>query len=512
MKYKIEKRVPFVAAVFILAILFLAGNMPHADAGGPPSVKYPSDSPTGSQPGIHFGQSQCTGGWGIPQFSPALNQWSGFASGSSDFDPDCVRVYMDTTPIPPNTDIRFCSQANDDAYLIFGAGTGPVRCSPWISSLSLSGGTVITPWVSESDEYNPDAWKIRIETQVMPNDGITSRSVTDLRLGVQVADHLFWNSGCREQIGSTRYTPYKSAGGGWSNPMAHDGEEHEDMNCLRFYLQTPAFISRLMPALTLTGPTTTTAGQTATLNYTIANSDDCTLTGTNGDSWSGFSTSGSRVTSALTPPVTYTLSCTGPGGTNTKQHTIGGACTVGNICVGNSVYSVDSSCTQTLVQSCGTGSCSAGVCTAGASCTLHGVTVPHGQFWTFYSQSSVPAGQQCSSFSQNRTCNNGVLNGDTSYNNSSCTTIVQSGVRITANGIATSTAVRKSSNVTIAWDGGNATSCTVTGTDGSSFSGVTGSQSRVIEQKTIYTATCTLQASSKTSTVIVNMLPSTIEI
>ena len=513
MKYKIEKRIPFVAAGLILATLFLVGNMPHADAGGPPSVKYPSTSPTGSFPGIQFGQGQCTNGWGTPQFIPALNQWSDWASGSSNFDPDCVRVYMDTTPIPANTDIRFCSQTHDGAYFVFGSDTGPLRCSPWISTLAASGGTVVTPWVSSVDNYNPDQWRIEIETRVMPNDGITSRSLDDLRLGVQVADHLFWNSGCSEQVGSTRYTPYKNAGGGWSNPMAHDGEEHEDMNCLRFYLQATPMISRLMPALTLTGPTTTTAGQTATLTYTIANATDCTLTGNNGDSWSGFSTNGTRVTSALTPPVTYTLSCTGPGGTNTKQLTIGGACVVGNICVGNSVYSVNASCAQTLVQNCGAGSCSAGVCTANASCTLDGVTVKHGDFWTFYTQSSAPAGQQCSDFSQNRTCNNGVLNGSASYNKSSCTNAVaQSGVTITANGAATSTAVRKDANVTIAWDGGNATSCTVTGTDGSSFSGVVGSTSRVITQKTIFTAVCTLQSSTKSAAVTVNILPSTIEI
>ncbi|MES2006697.1 MAG: hypothetical protein V4436_01155 [Patescibacteria group bacterium] len=511
MKLRIEKKIPFLAASLILAIVFLAGNLPKADAGGPPSVKYPPTSPTGAFPGLQFGQGQCTSGWGTPQFIPGLNDWSGWASSVSNFDPDCVRAYMDTTPIPANTDIRFCSQTHDGSYFLYGSDNGPLRCSPWISTLSATGGTVITPWVSSIDNYNPDQWKIEIETRVMPNDGITSRSVNDLRLGVQVADHLFWNSGCSEQVGSTRYTPYKNSGGGWSNPMSHDGEEHEDMNCIRFYLQATPMISRLMPALTLTGPTSITSGETATLTYTVANADTCTLTGTNGDSWSGFSTNGSKVTGAITPPVTYTLSCTGPGGTNIKQHTIGGACTVGNICVGNSAYSVNASCTQTLVQAC-TGSCVAGACIAQSACTLDGVTVPHGSFWTFYSQSSVPSGQQCSSVSQSRTCNNGVLNGDPSYNKSNCTTVVQDSVNITANGALTSTAVRKASSATIAWNGGNATSCTISGTDGSSFSGVTGSQSVVINQKTIFTATCTLQSSTKIGTVIVNILPSTIEI
>lgn len=501
----------YVAVLAMVAVLFAPASLPRADAGGPPSPKYPTDTTTGSFPGIQFGEGQCTGGWGTPQFIPGLNQWSGFASGVSNFDPDCVRVYMDTTPIPANTDIRFCSESQDGSYFVYGSGSGPVRCSPWVSSLPATGGTVVTPWVTEDDEYNPDAWKIKIETRVMPNDGITSRSVADLRLGVQVADHLFWNSGCREQVGTTRYTPYKTLGGGWSSPMAHDGEEHEDMNCIRLYLQTPALISRLMPALTLTGPTSVSNGDTATLVYTIANATSCSLVGSNGDSWSGFSTSGSQVTSAIASPVTYTLSCTGPGGTNVKKHTIGGLCTVGNICVGNNVYSVDATCGQTLAQVC-TNSCVAGVCVAETSCTLDGITVPSGSLWTFYSQSSVPAGESCDDYSQSRLCTNGTLSGDPAYNRSSCSDTAQSEVLITANGSATSTLVRARSNVNLVWNGGNADDCTVTGTDGFSAAGVTGSQSVVVKQKTIYTAVCTLGTSTKRGSVTVNLLPATKEI
>ncbi|MEK7509855.1 MAG: hypothetical protein AAB605_04025, partial [Patescibacteria group bacterium] len=55
-----------------------------------------------------------------------------------------------------------------------------------------------------------------------------------------------------------------------------------------------------------------------------------------------------------------------------------------------------------------------------ASCTLDGVTVAHGQSWTFYSTNTVPAGQSCSSVSQSRTCTNGTLSGSISYNRASC--------------------------------------------------------------------------------------------
>jgi hypothetical protein len=43
------------------------------------------------------------------------------------------------------------------------------------------------------------------------------------------------------------------------------------------------------------------------------------------------------------------------------------------------------------------------------SCTLDGVTVPHGQSHTFYSTQTAPAGQTCSAHALSRTCNNGVL-------------------------------------------------------------------------------------------------------
>ena len=61
-------------------------------------------------------------------------------------------------------------------------------------------------------------------------------------------------------------------------------------------------------------------------------------------------------------------------------------------------------------------SCSVGGCTA--SCTLDGQTVAHGASWTFYTSLSVPCGSTCSG--QSRTCSNGVLSGNSSYNRKSC--------------------------------------------------------------------------------------------
>lgn len=56
----------------------------------------------------------------------------------------------------------------------------------------------------------------------------------------------------------------------------------------------------------------------------------------------------------------------------------------------------------------------------GASCSLDGVTVPHGSSRTFYALSSVVEGTSCSSFVQTRTCSNGTLSGDAAFAHVAC--------------------------------------------------------------------------------------------
>ena len=56
-------------------------------------------------------------------------------------------------------------------------------------------------------------------------------------------------------------------------------------------------------------PTLIRSGETTTLIYDIVDASNCSLAGTNGDSWALSSNSGSQTTSALTTETTYTLSC-----------------------------------------------------------------------------------------------------------------------------------------------------------------------------------------------------------
>jgi hypothetical protein len=54
------------------------------------------------------------------------------------------------------------------------------------------------------------------------------------------------------------------------------------------------------------------------------------------------------------------------------------------------------------------------------SCQLDGVTISTGENHTFYSQVTVPFGQNCSDYSQNRSCLMGFLRGDSEYEHATC--------------------------------------------------------------------------------------------
>lgn len=69
-------------------------------------------------------------------------------------------------------------------------------------------------------------------------------------------------------------------------------------------------------------PSLVPRSDTATISWTSETSDSCTVSGSNGDGpWSGVN--GSRDSSALIEATTYSLSCTGPGGTVSKSVTVG---------------------------------------------------------------------------------------------------------------------------------------------------------------------------------------------
>ena len=207
----------------------------------------------------------------------------------------------------------------------------------------------------------------------------------------------------------------------------------------------------------------------------------------------------------------------------------------------NSCTGVDTACSVSQV-------CSGGSCVAGASCTINGQVVASGSSVPAYLNSSVPYGTLCSTIQETRTCNNGVASGsythatcaplscvptyscsgDNSIN--SCTGAVtactasqrcspSSGLcepRITTvNQVlkAAPALLRKGSTTHLIWDISDAQNCTVTGTNGDSWTTLTsgaapGKTSGPIVGQTTYTLSCTtFVGEAVTQSVTVNIVP-----
>jgi hypothetical protein len=54
------------------------------------------------------------------------------------------------------------------------------------------------------------------------------------------------------------------------------------------------------------------------------------------------------------------------------------------------------------------------------SCSINNITISHGSSRTFYSAGAALNGATCASISQTRTCNDGVLSGDSQYSTTTC--------------------------------------------------------------------------------------------
>jgi len=90
----------------------------------------------------------------------------------------------------------------------------------------------------------------------------------------------------------------------------------------------------------------------STLTWTSTNATSCTAT-TNG-TWSGSKTpvaSGSQTVTGITPPKTYTITCTGPGGSNSASATVSLKSII-HIIVN---FPIDGSCSTTTPYTCVTG-------------------------------------------------------------------------------------------------------------------------------------------------------------
>jgi hypothetical protein len=197
-----------------------------------------------------------------------------------------------------------------------------------------------------------------------------------------------------------------------------------------------------------------------------------------------------------------------------------------------------------------------------ADCSSSGTTIPHGSTQTLYSSQIAPTGQECSSITESRTCNNGILSGSDTYQYNSCTcapiyscsgdTIMYTDTNCsttvyaltapscpahsscvpgqssciypnisygTLNGVSGDITARpivvpEGESTNLYWNVQNAQSCTISG-GGQTWtvptSGLSGIPTAPITQRTVYTLLCTgypnTTPATVSGTVIVNLLP-----
>jgi hypothetical protein len=216
------------------------------------------------------------------------------------------------------------------------------------------------------------------------------------------------------------------------------------------------------PTASLTlSPATIGQGQSSTLSWSSTNATSCTIS-----TIGSVGTSGSRSVSPA-QSTTYTGSCTGPGGTaqfnSGSGATLSLSCTPAYSCSGSNIQYTSASCQVSTAASC----VAPAFCSAGSSQCLY------------------------PSISFNQTANNtGHLQ--------IVPQILQAGA-----------------SAKVYWNVSNASSCSVTGTNGDSWSGLasptTGQTTAPIQQATVYTLSCTplsgATSSAVSETKTVNITP-----
>ena len=130
--------------------------------------------------------------------SQNISEW---AMDSNQTDPDAAKIYLEVEQIDTLTglDFRVGIAASDNAATNqFGA----VQFTPWASE-----GGSWSGWASDANGYDPDAYRLFIETRPWNSPKI----LKDFRLGIQLSDNN--NSG----TGLASYTPWALSGGGTSS-------------------------------------------------------------------------------------------------------------------------------------------------------------------------------------------------------------------------------------------------------------------------------------------------------
>ena len=120
---------------------------------------------------IQMADSGCRGQFGAIRYTPWLSEgggWTAWASDSNGYDPDCMRVAIESRDVPVISiprDFRFAIQVSDSGCR---GQRGAVRYTPWLSEGGGGSG-----WTSDANRYDPDCVRIALEARQAPPSLLT---------------------------------------------------------------------------------------------------------------------------------------------------------------------------------------------------------------------------------------------------------------------------------------------------------------------------------------------------
>ena len=243
------------------------------------------------------------------------------------------------------------------------------------------------------------------------------------------------------------------------------------------------------PSVTLTAtPTTVASGGSTTLNWSSTNAASCTASG----GWTGTKAlSGSEARTGIAATTTYTLTCTGAGGTAAQSVTV-------TVASGPTVPTVTLSATPSTVTS-GNSSTLSWTSTNATSCTASG-----GWSGSKATNGSEVRSNLTATATYTLTCSSGGTSAAQSV-----TITVNPAPLPTVSLTATPPSVVSGGSSTLNWSTTNATSCTATG-GWSGAKNLTGTEVRNgLTANTSFTLSCTGAGGTATQTVTVNVTPAT---
>ncbi len=254
------------------------------------------------------------------------------------------------------------------------------------------------------------------------------------------------------------------------------------------------------------GPITIPSGTSADIHWTSTLTDSCTVTP---GGWTG--TSGSHPSGNLTGTQTYTLNCTGPGGTATDSVTVN--VVIDTECVPTTVSTIAAS-NVTQNSATITGLVSSGSEAADAYLE-YGTTQTFGNV---VARKTVAAGTSeyltanLTNLQPNTTyyfrivgrsdCNSNSAHGDILTFTTPATPTITADIK--ANGSDTGVTIPSGTAATLSWTSSGATACTV---QPGSLTGISNSgvSTGILTHSVLYTLTCTGAAGTATDTVPVNV-------